>query len=504
MPTDRGGSPPDDLARLAVRGVDWKLRSMVVVQVLAIASTVVLARLLTPRDLGLAAMALVFSSLVFVLSDFALGAALVQRDEITEADRSTAFWTSAAIGIVLTLVSVALAGPVAALYGEPSVAPLFRVLSLSFLFTALGTTQGALLTRNLQFRALELRTMVATVAGVAVAIVVAALGSGPWALIAQQVAATGISTALLWGSSRWRPRLVFSRASLRVLGSFSALVSGGRVLFYLNRNVDNFLVGRYLGPSALGAYSLAYNIMLTPLNRLAAPVQQVMFPALSRIRDPVRIGDLWLRASRVVAAIAVPGLVGLAIVAPEFVEVVLGPRWHDVTRVLQILTWVALLQTLQGQNAGVLQALGRGGTLFRFAAVATVVSIAAYAAGLPWGIVGVATAYAIAMTFLEPLYLWLTGRAVGVSARRFLASLRGVLEASAAMGVGVLGGKLLLLSMGVAPAARLVILAVIGVALFLPLCAWRAPEVFDEVRRAFKQWRAEPAAPRQEPAETVS
>lgn len=499
MRADDETSRKHDLRTLVVRGLGWKLGSQLVIQSAAVASTVVLARLLTPRELGLAAMVLVFSGLAFLLSDLALGAALVQREQLSEADRSTAFWTSAAVGGFLTVLAVALAGPVASIYNEPEARPLLRVLSLSFLFTTLGTTQGALLIRDLRFRALELRTMFATVAGVAVAIVVAALGFGPWALIGQQLASTGISTALLWGSSSWRPQLVFSRQSLRTLIDFGGFVFGSRLLFYLNRNVDNFLVGRYLGAAKLGPYTLAYNIMLIPLNRVASPVQQVFFPALSRIRDPGRVGELWVRTSRLVATVAVPALVGLAIVAPEFVDVVLGSRWHSAVRVLQILCWVGLLQSLMGQNTSVLLAVGQVRTLFRFAGLSSTLTITAYAVGLAWGIVGVAAAYAIVTTVLQPYYAWITGRAVGVSPLRFLAALRGVLEAAAGMGIVVSGARRLLLALDVPPEVRLAMLAALGIGVFVALGAWRSPEVLGELRRV-RQRPESPPLPGPDPA----
>jgi O-antigen/teichoic acid export membrane protein len=438
-------------------------------------------------------MALVFSSLAFLLADVGLASALVQREELREIDRSTAFWVSAALGTALTLAAVALAGPIASLYGEPEVENLFRVLSLSFLFTTLGTTQGALLIRDLQFRSLELRTMVNTAAGVATAIVIAARGGGAWALIGQQVVSTGVSTALLWRASNWRPHLVFSRESLRELIGFGGFVFGSRFLFYLNRNVDNFLVGRYLGAAALGPYTLAYNVMLIPLTRLAQPVQQVFFPAMTRIRDPIRIGRLWLRASRVVAAVAAPALLGLAVVAPDFVVVVLGSQWDDAVPVLQILTWVGLLQALQGQNEAVLQTLARTRTLFRFSLVATAASIVAYAVGLAWGIVGVAAAYAVAMTVVEPYYAWLTARRVGVPLRDVIGAFRGVLEAAVSMAVIVLATRLLLVSLDVPPSLRLVAAIAVGVAVYVPLCRLRAPEVLRETRSALAEHRAEPA-----------
>src|SRR3954451_7700641 len=170
-----------------LRGLAWKSGSSLARQLLRIAVTVVLARLLSPHDYGVAGMVIVFATLVEIFGDLALGAALVQRPELTDDDRSTAFWVSVCAGAVFTLLGVALAGPLAGFYGTPAVKPLFMVMSLSFVITALGSTQCALLMREMDFRGLELRLTGGAVVGAAVAIVIAWRGAGPWALIGQQV-----------------------------------------------------------------------------------------------------------------------------------------------------------------------------------------------------------------------------------------------------------------------------------------------------------------------------
>ena len=189
-------------------------------------------------------MVIVFSALALIFSDLALGAALVQRDELTEEDRSTAFWTSLGAGVFFAVAGILLAGPIADLYGEPQVRWLFVALSFTFVLTSVGTTQAALLSRELDFRRLELRLMGGALAGAVVGIALAVRGYGPWAIIGQQVAAAVVSTTLIWFSSPWRPRFVFSRSSLNDLGQFGANVFSSRILFYVNRNADNMLVGQ--------------------------------------------------------------------------------------------------------------------------------------------------------------------------------------------------------------------------------------------------------------------
>jgi O-antigen/teichoic acid export membrane protein len=467
-----------------LRGLAWKGLSQLVLQGSRVAVAVVLARLLTPHEYGLAGMALVFSSLVLVFSDLALGAAVIQRRSLSQADLSTVFWTSVGAGAVCTAVGFALAGPLAAFYGQPAIRPLFAALAFAFLLTAVGTTQASLLTRELSFRAVELCLMAGSLAGGAVGIAAAAAGHGAWAIIDQQLVTAAVTSVLLWAVSPWRPSFRFSFESLRSLGGFTGNVFVQRLLYYLHRNTDNLLIGRFLGAAPLGAYSLAYNVMLVPFSRIAGPIQEVLYPAFARMQDdPLRIAAVWVRVTRLVAAISVPALLGLIVVAPDFVQIVLGPRWHAAGPVLRILAWVGLLQSLQTLNSHILQAVDRTSTLMRFSVLFFTAHLAAFSVGLHWGILGVAAGYAVSSTIVEPLYSWGTARILGVSPLLVPRALGGVFQAGIAMALAVAGVRLLLLDAGLGPGARLLVAVAVGLAVFLPCCMWRAPEVADELRR---------------------
>jgi polysaccharide transporter, PST family len=459
------------------------MASQISIQLLGLTTAIVVAHFLTPRDVGLVAMALVFSNLALVITDAGFGSALVQRAKLSGEDLSTAFWMSAAIGVGMTLFGIGLSWPVAHLYGEPKVQPLFAAISPAFLFTALGIVQGALLTRKLEFRSLEVRTVAATLVSTSVAMALAALGAGSWALVAQTLTVTSVSTILLWRSSAWRPRRLFSTTSLRELAPFSGHILGARTISWGRANVDNLLIGRYVGASQLGAYSIAFNLMVTPVTRLAGPLTQVFYPAFSRVRDPVRIGEVWLRAVRVVAAIVAPAMLGLAVVAPDFIAVVFGRRWHEAVPVLRILAPLGMVLAVQALNYGILQSLARTRTLFRYTLFASLGAIASFVAGLPWGIVGVAAAYALAsILVLEPWYLVLTARAVGVPVRDWIRSVSGVFEASVAMAAVVAATRVGLVNAGLPPGARLAVLVALGACVYLLLLRWRVPELVEEVK----------------------
>jgi O-antigen/teichoic acid export membrane protein len=471
------------LNSLVLRGVGWKLTSQTVLQVLRLVIGLTLARLLTPDDYGLAAMALAASALVLVFSDLALGAALVQRKTLDEEQRSTVFWTGLAAGVFFTLLGLALAGPVAAFYGDPRAKGLFAALSLSFVLTSLGTTQRALLTREMNFRKLELRIMLGSLFGGIVGVAAAAAGAGAWAIILQQLVIAVTSTMLLWVVSPWRPRFTFSFATLKELGGFSGYVFGTRLVYALHENSLSVLIGRYLGAASLGAFSIAYTIVLLPLSRVAIPVGEVLFPAFSRMQDDTkRMAEFWIRAVQVLTALCAPALIGLVVVAPDFVDVVLGERWHDATPVIQILAWVGLVQSIQSWNGGILMGLGRARTLFFCTASFLVVYLSAFAFGLQWGIVGVAASYAVASTLLEAPYLWVTTRVVGISPWAFLRPLGGIALATALMGGALVVARLGLIEQGIGAAGRLALLIPFGALVYAATLFWTAPGLLGQVR----------------------
>lgn len=474
-----------------LRGLSWKFASQLILQGTRIALALILARLLTPHEYGLAGMVLVFASFVLIFSDFGLGAALVQREEVTETDCSTVFWATVTAGLVFAGVGFAVAGPVASFYRAPDVKPLFSALALSFVLSGLGTVQRSLLMRSMDFRKLELRAIVATLTSAALAISLAVAGFGAWAIIAQVLTMDAVSTLILWTASPWRPRFVFSWASLKRFGGFGLNSFGTRLLSDVNENADTLLIGRFTTPSLVGAYSLAYNVTLLPANRIVSPIQQVLFPAFSRIqRDSKRVGEAWIQANVLIAAVSLPALAGLIALAPDFVPLVLGRRWDRAIPVVQILAWVGVVESLQRLNWVVLQARDRTQTLLRFSVVAVGANLAAFAIGLHWGIVGVAACYAISMTVFLPVYMTITARVVETSVAQAARRLRGVVEAATTMALALVGGRLMLAHEGVPASVRLPVLIVCGFLIFVGIGAWRAPEVTSVIRSVVRARRS--------------
>ena len=442
-----------------------------------------------------------FGSLALVIVDFGFGPAIIQRPALSEQDKSTAFWAGIMLGVALTLVGIGLSWPIASLYGEPRVQPLFAVLSLAFLFTAPSIVQGALLIRELRFRTLGIRAIIATTVSCMTGIALAVLGFGAWAIVVQDLVITSVGMALLWHVSSWRPKAMFSWASLKGMGRYTSHIFGTNLVSWGTLNLDNFLIGRFVGTAPLGAYTIAFSVMVTPLDRLAFPVMQVFFPAFSQMRDPDRIAPVWLRAVRMVALVVTPAMLGLIAVAPDFVLAVFGEQWRAAIPVIQILAPVGLIQALMALNEGILKSLALTRDLFVFTTALSIVTVAGFVAGLPWGIEGVAIAYLAVTLVMQPIYLRLASSAVNVSPLEWLRSITGVLQAGIAMLLVVLGARELLSGADLQAGLELVILVAIGALAYVPLVAWRAPEVRGELRRLRDRRRQVPGEPVSESAE---
>jgi O-antigen/teichoic acid export membrane protein len=474
---------PSQLRGRVRTALAWKAASQTITQLSRLLTTLILAHLLGPSDFGLAGMVIVFSGLIQIFADVGFSASLIQFKTVSEEDCSTAFWTGLGIGVILFAASVAAAPAVAGFYHRPQLRWMFVAVASGFVTEALIVTQSSLLWRRMEFRAIETRVIIATLVSTAAAICAATEGLGAWSLILQGNAFAVASVAMIWVLSPWKPRFLYSRDSLRRMMSFSGNVFASRFLQWGDRNVDNLLVGRFLGSTPLGIYSLGYSVILVPFGRLVRPLQNATIPALASLQDDLpRMRRFWLRSLRITAAIVFPALAGIIVICPDFVPVVFGHRWADTVPVMQILAWVALVQSVCTLSGAVYQSRFRTRLLLRMTALTFLLDLAAFVVGLHWGVRGVAAGYALTNTLvIVPLTIFVVTRLLETSPRIVLVELRGVLEATIMMAATVLALRRFLEIEGLGPGPRLGILVVAGAGIYLLGGLWRERRTFAEL-----------------------
>ncbi len=442
-----GGSasaaPHDDLLAGELTGVSvtalaWTASGRLVQHAAAVAGVAVLARMLAPADFGLLAMAAVFTGFAAVFVDLGLTAALVQRPELTERHRSTAFWVNAGTALLLGLALAALAPLVAAIYDEPRLVGITVALAASLPLAGLGAVQTGLAERRMDFRRLAVIESGAVVLSFAAAIGAAWAGAGVWSLVVQALTQAGARSLGLWLSTSWWPRQRPDRESARELLAYGGHLAGYNATWYWIRSVDQLAVGVGAGAGPLGLYSRAYQLMLLPLSQVTWVSGRVMFPALSRLGDAVeRIRSAYLRAVRLIAFVTFPLTVVLFVVAEPLVLTLLGGQWQGAIEIFRILCVVGLLQTVTATAGWIYQARGRTDWMFRWGLANAAVTVTAVVIGVQWGAVGVAVAYAVRTVLLAPPALAIPGRLIGMSLGDVVRSLQGIALAAAATAVPV-------------------------------------------------------------------
>ncbi len=479
-----GASPGDctmsaNLKHQVLAGVMWNTVARIGQQAVQFALSVILARLLLPDDFGSIGMILVFTSFIGMFADAGFGSAVIQHSHISDRHLQSVFWFNLASGLFLSGVMFASAPILAGFYQEPVLLSLTRGLSPVFVLISVGLVPAALMQRRLQFQTIARISLVATLASGLIAVAMALLGAGVWSLAAQYLASYFVIAVLNLALSGWRPRRRFSWASLKELLGFTSNLLGFNFVNYWARNADNMLIGRFLGAAALGYYSRAYGLMLMPITQIISVVSNVMFAALSTIKeDQARVKDIFLRALGVISLLVFPLMAGLFVVAEPFVLVVFGEKWSPMIPTLRILALVGAVQAMVNPTGWLYLSQGRTDRMLRWGVARTVVVVAAIVLGLVLGTIEtVALCYAAANLVLLYPDIAIPGRLVGMSFSDALGKVAGPLFGSVSMGLAVFGLGLLL-SDRVAGWLELVLLSATGMiaycafAVGLRLPAW--------------------------------
>ncbi|MFC1620016.1 MOP flippase family protein [Candidatus Neomarinimicrobiota bacterium] len=389
------------LRESVISGTKWSAVSQFGRQGIQIVTLVILARLLAPEDFGLVGMTTVVIGFLAIFKDLGTSAAVIQRQDLSEELLSSVFWLNVLFGLVVMALLYAASPLVAAFYQESRVVPLLQVLSATFFISGLSILHQTLLERDMAFNRMAKVELSATVVGAIVGIGAALSGWGVWSLVFQSLAIALVTTVLLWVFSSWRPRWIFRWDNLRSVARYSLNLLGFNIINYLARNAPYLLIGRFLGAEALGYYTLAYKIILYPLQNISYLLARVMFPAFSRLQKQLeRFRRSYLRVAASIALVTFPLMMGLMALAAPFVLAILGEKWEPVIILLIILAPVGLAQSIRSTVGVIYLTMGRTDWMFRWIAVAGSLIVISYVIGLRWGIVGVATAYAIISIFL--------------------------------------------------------------------------------------------------------
>jgi O-antigen/teichoic acid export membrane protein len=464
------GPVPAPLGVRAARGAAALALASTLGHGISLVTSLALARLLVPGDFGLVALANLLLAFVGPLHDSGLATAFVARTTRARDYAPTLAWGATVSGIVAAGLVAAAAPLLAAAFAAPALADVTRALAVTFAFRGVAAAPLAILTRELAFDRRAAATLAGVVVESAVALAVAWRGGGPWSLVAGQLAGAATTAAVAWAVAPWRPHGAFSAARLWELSRYGRHVVAANSLGFLGSYLDNVVVGRALGVTALGLYGTAFRWGRLPAVMLSAVVSPVAFPSYVSLRDdPARFHAAYLRLVRAVTSVAMPAQVGLLLVAPLFVEALYPPAWHAMATPLRIFCVFGLVSSLVGTTGDVFKAAGRPGWIAGLAAV----HLPALAL-LLWllverGPAGAATALALAAVASGSVAVPVALRVLALPARRLLAALAPQSLATAAMALTVLAATPALRS--APPVVALAALVTLGATVYVAALA---------------------------------
>ena len=402
-----GKSSSMELKGKVLHALRWTATLRLLSQFLSWAMTLFVVRLLTVEDYGLFSLAMVFVGLLMWTNELGIGAALVQKKDITKYDYQLGFGIVLITNLVFSMTLALLAPFIAVYFEEPKLTLVLQVTALGFMTNAFIVIPESYLSRQLDFKRKSIVELVSNLGGGAATLTLAYLGHGVWAMVWGFVSIWAIRAI---GLNIISPIHVLPRFSLKrakQLITFGGLVTMDHLAWYFATRSDAFIIGKLLSTSALGIYSVALHIASMPMQKINGLLNEIAFPAFSSIQsDDEKVTAYLLKAIRLISFFAFPIFFGLASIAPVFVELILGSNWAEAAYPLAVLSLVMPLRMIVNIYASTLRGIGQAGVSVMLTTLTGLIMVVGFAVGARWGIKGVCLSWLVTVpisTFLVAL-----------------------------------------------------------------------------------------------------
>lgn len=338
----------------------WRFAERSGAQLVTLIVSIVLARILTPKDYGVVALATVFTSILQVFVDSGLGTALIQKKNADDLDFSSVFYFNFVVCIVLYIIMFFTAPFISVFYNDSSLTSIVRVASLTIVISGVKGIQQAYVSRNMLFKRFFFATLGGTIFSAFIGIGLAYAGFGVWAIVAQQLSNTAIDTLILWITVKWRPKKMFSIKRLKELLNFGWKLLVSSLFNTVYNNLRNLIIGKYYSSADLAYYNQGDkfpNLIVTNIN---SSIDSVLLPTLSSAQDEKnRVKSMTRRAIKTSTYIMAPLMMGLAFCATPIVRLILTEKWMPCVPYLQIFCITYMFWPIHTANLNAINAMGR-------------------------------------------------------------------------------------------------------------------------------------------------
>lgn len=378
----------DNLKYQTKKGLYWKFAEQFSNYGIQFIIGIFMARMLSPEDYGLTALPAVFMAISGIFVSGGFGTALVRKPDLKEEDLSTAFYYSMAVGFFCYVLLFIAAPWIADFYNAPVLTSLMRVTAISFLYSPLGTVQGVLLQKRLDFKTPTKVSVVCRILSGVIGIVMAYTGYGVWALVISGLVSGMVGMLITLWVVRWFPKTGWSKESFSYLWGFGNKLMGAWLIGTVYENIAPVIIGKYFSPAQLGEFNRAQGYAKMPSQNVTGTLQSVTFPVLSQIQDDnERLARSYRKMLRVSAFIVFPLMMMLAALARPLVLALITEKWEACIVLLQIMCLSMMWYPIHAINLNLLEVKGRSDLFFRLEIIKRGVGLLILIATLPLGLV---------------------------------------------------------------------------------------------------------------------
>lgn len=372
-------------------GLLWKFLERGGAQGIQFIVQLILARLLLPKDYGLIALIAIFISLANVFVQGGFNTALIQKKNVTDTDLSSVFYLNLFVASILNIVLYFTAPLIANFYEVQQLIPVLRIMSLTLFFGAINSIQNAVVSRRMHFKKLFFSSLGSIGISGLTGITMAYMGFGVWALVVQQLVYNVMTTIILWFTVQWRPKLVFSLEGVRGLFSFGWKLLASSLIGTLYMNLESLIIGKIYNAGMLGFYNRGKQFPSLIVTNIDGAIQSVMLPTYSAQQDNKNRIKKMVRRSIVTSSFIIfPIMVGLAVVAKPFIELVLTDKWLPAVPFLQLYCATYALYPIHTANLQAINALGRSDIYLKLEIIKKLVGLIILGVSFFYGVYAIA------------------------------------------------------------------------------------------------------------------
>ena len=401
----------ESIKRQSLSGIKWSAIERFAVQGIQFIIGLILARLLSPSDYGIIGMLAIFMAISQTIIDSGFSKALIQKQDRTETDFSTAFFFNIVVGLVCYLILLISSPYIASFFNEPVLKDVLRVLAINLFLNSLAVVPVAKLSIKVDFKTQFKASIISTILSGALGIVLAYRGVGVWALVAQSVSHSFVNVVLLWNLLKWRPQWQYSWESFKKLFSYGGNVLVAGIISTIYANINTLVIGRFYSPKDLGFYTRGNQFPALLSTNITAILQRVTFPILSKIQDDTQRLISVYREYIKIASLGIFFLLSLlASLGKPLIELLLTDKWLDATIYLQVFCFALMFDHLCQINLNLLYVKGDTKYILRLEIIKKSISFAILLISIPFGVLAICLSQVVYTQIAVYINTYYTGK----------------------------------------------------------------------------------------------